>query len=124
MKKQKIQGMVFHKHKITLIDDKITVDGYLMNLDLYRCDIEVAFGQTKKVHKWHDDGEPDGLVHTDNDNCYFLWVKNKKMLPELVHEVYHLVNNISRRCGLSQDGSNEQQAHLMHWLFDEIRKLK
>lgn len=118
--------MEFKKSKIGLTDRKTNqtfkIDGYFMDMDLYGCLIEVAFGQEKQIYRFYE--RCNGFLHTSNRDTHFLWVKNPKETDKLVHEIYHLVVRISKRVGLSEDEDNEQQAYLMGWLFRKIRELK
>lgn len=117
--------MKIKKHKIRLAKEKgekpFILNGWLISLDLYKVDIEVAFGSKKEVWDWFG-GEVSGFVY--DDSAFFLWVDSKNNKATLVHELYHLVNFISKRCGLSDDTTNEQQAYLIGYLYDVITKLK
>lgn len=120
--------MQFKKHKVGLTDIKtgehFTVDGHLMELGLYKIDIEFVIGQTKQVRRFFVPNV-HGFVHqSDDTGSLLLWVKNTRDLSTLVHELYHLVNFISKHASLSDDDTNEQQAYLMGWLFLELIKIK
>ena len=117
--------MQFKKQKIKLLDSKTKerykVDGYYMYLSLYQIHLEVVIGQKKQMMHFID--KCDGFVHTDTDNCSLLWVKDTRG-STLIHELYHLVNRITKSRGFHEDEDNEPQAYLMGWLYDEIKKLK
>lgn len=116
--------MKFKKGKVQLTDQdnkRFHVDGYVATIDLYHLDLDVVFGQKKQMNRFMPGC--DGFVHETNVNYYILWV-NKKSSHSLIHEIYHLVNYISKTRGLSEDKCNEQQAYLMGWLYKEIKKLK
>lgn len=92
---------------------------------LYKCHIDVAFGQKESVVRfWSGAKDSDGFVHSNDEGEHFLWLKNRNHLSNLTHELFHLVTRISRNAGLSYDDDSEQQAYLIGWLFEEIRKLK
>ncbi len=120
--------MQFKKDRIRLIDNKtqkkFKLDGYSLDLDLYKTRIDLVIGQEKQVNRFYGDDGCNGFVHpTDDEYCYLLWIKNKNG-STLVHELYHIVNKIGKKVGLSEDRENEAQAYLIGWLFEEIKKLK
>lgn len=121
--------MTIKKSKIKLLDENtkkgFTVDGYVIDLDLYKVWVDVVFGQDKQMQRFKKI-RAAGYVHMDTDeyNTHLIWIKDKNNLDTMVHEVYHLVNVICKSRGLSEDDTNEQQAYLMGWLFSKIRRLK
>lgn len=121
--------MSFKKSTIRLKGDDgkmYNLKGYMMFLDIYHVYIELLFGNTKEVLEWNKkyiDKTTHGFVH-DYDGTYMIWIKNKTNVSTIVHELYHLVNLISHDKGLSNDRCCEQQAYLMGYLFDEIKKVK
>ncbi len=119
--------MTFKKQKIKLIDEKtekaFIVNGYRMKLELYEVYIDVIIGNRSEVKRfWKQSMVCGGFVYS-NEDTHFLWIRNKDA-SILAHEVYHLVNRISKARGLSEDEDNEQQAYLVGWLYKEISKLK
>lgn len=116
--------MHFNKSKIEVKKSgyRNKINGYRMSCDLYHCNIDVIIGNRDEMLKYNDNC--GGFLQTSEDGINHLIWLGKKELKTLVHETYHLVNRIAKRCDLSEDWENEQQAYLMGWLFEEIRKLK
>jgi len=123
-----IFNMVFEKKKIRLRNDTtnttVKVKAHRLPLDMYNIIVDVVFGQEKLMEQFKDVRHCSGYTRDSGDGIYLVWVRDKKSLGTVVHELYHLVNMISKTVGLSEDYNNEQQAYLLGWLFKEVRKLK
>lgn len=71
----------------------------------------------------HEDSLPrqkdEGLV-AEGEKCFIVWVKDCKNLPVLVHEIYHLVDEIFEFLGIEGDNDSEFGACLAEYYMREI----
>lgn len=52
-----------------------------------------------------------------------MFIKEKVTHGTIAHECYHVVNRMSKKIGLSDDGDNEQQAYLLAYLVQNVNQI-
>jgi hypothetical protein len=56
------------------------------------------------------------------EKCFILWVRDSKNYPVLVHEIYHLVEEVFKYMGIDGDYFGEFGANLAEFYMREICK--
>jgi len=73
------------------------------------------------VHADNFPSEESGLV-VEATRCFVIWVEDVKDIPVLIHEIYHLVDDIFKFHGVEGDNHSEFGAKLAEYYMREILK--